>query len=130
GLRVFHELGPDLYSASSHTFIGRVYARLGMADIADRAASKAGSRYPKLSPEYVVSADPDLIVLADKACCDVTPKVVRGRPGWSEISAVQHDSVITVNKDVSSRWGPRLPRFVATVVRAMKEVQAPAGNAP
>ena len=35
GLKVYHELTPDLYSATSTTFIGRVYGHLGMVNIAD-----------------------------------------------------------------------------------------------
>ncbi len=36
-LKVFHELSPDLYSAKSDTFIGRVYALFGLKNIADDA---------------------------------------------------------------------------------------------
>ena len=57
GLTVYHELEPDLYSVTSSTFIGRVYALFGLKNIAD-AADTGGTGYPKLSPEYVVSAEP------------------------------------------------------------------------
>ena len=76
GLSVYHELTPDLYSATSKTFIGQVYTALGLANIAD-AADSAGFGYPQLSAEYVVSASPDLIVLADTVCCG--QKAVDGR---------------------------------------------------
>ena len=49
GLTVYHELGPDLYSVTSSTFAGRVYALFGLKNIAD-AADTGGSGYPKLSP--------------------------------------------------------------------------------
>src|SRR6266516_153851 len=68
GLSVYHELGPDLFSATSKTFIGRIYALFGLRNIAD-AADASSTGYPQLSAEYVVSADPDLIVLADTTCC-------------------------------------------------------------
>ena len=64
GMTVYHELDPTYYSATSKTFIGRVYALLGLKNIAD-AADKTGSGYPQLSAEYIVSASPTLIVLAD-----------------------------------------------------------------
>src|SRR3954452_12620535 len=67
-LSVFHELGPDLYSATSTTFIGKVYKLFGFRNIAD-AADKTGSGYPQLSAEYVVTQNPQLIVLADTLCC-------------------------------------------------------------
>ena len=48
-LSVFHELGPDLYTASSDTFIGQIYAGLGLANVADEAAEQAGTPYPQVS---------------------------------------------------------------------------------
>ena len=62
GLTVYHELDPTLFSATSKTFVGQVYTALGLKNIAD-AADSAGFGYPQLSAEYVVSANPDLIVL-------------------------------------------------------------------
>ena len=81
-LTVYHELDPTYYSATSKTFIGRVYALLGLRNIAD-AADKTGSGYPQLSAEYIVAASPDLIVLADTKCCGQTAAKVgkRGRAG-------------------------------------------------
>ncbi len=78
-ITVYHELGPDLYSATSKTFIGRIYTLLGLKDIAD-AADKVGSGYPQLSEEYIVAADPRLIVLADTICCGQSAANV-GAPG-------------------------------------------------
>ncbi len=83
GLTVYHELEPDLYSATSSTFIGRVYALFGLKNIAD-AADTGNSGYPKLSPEYVVSEDPDVVVLADIRCCGQSARTVAARPGWSQ----------------------------------------------
>ena len=48
---------PDFFSATSKTFVGRVYAALGLRNIAD-AAGHYGTGYPQLSAEYVVSANP------------------------------------------------------------------------
>ena len=119
-LDVFHELDPDLYSASSDTFIGRIYARLGLRNVADRAAERTGAPYPQLSAEGVVSADPDLIVLADSECCGQTPGRVRRRAGWGAVSAVKDGAVVAVDDDVASRWGPRIPEFVERVAGAME----------
>ena len=78
-LTVYHELGTDLYSATSKTFIGRIYTLLGLKDIAD-AADKTGSGYPQLSEEYIVAADPKLIVLADTVCCGQSVATVDSAP--------------------------------------------------
>jgi iron complex transport system substrate-binding protein len=120
-LTVYHELEPDLYSATSKTFIGRVYTMLGLKDIAD-AADKTGSGYPQLSDEYVVAANPKLIVLADTICCGQTVTKVDKRPGWSTISAVKDGGVVSVSDDIASRWGPRVVDFVRTVAAAIREV--------
>lgn len=112
GMTYFHELDPTLYSATSKTFIGEVYGLFGLTNIADEANS---GDYPQLSDEYVVDADPDLIMLADSQCCGVTPAKVKARPGWSDIAAVRNGLVQPLNEDLASRWGPRLVDFVADV---------------
>jgi iron complex transport system substrate-binding protein len=120
GMTVYHELDPTYYSATSKTFIGRVYTLLGLKNIAD-AADKTGSGYPQLSAEYIVSASPTLIVLADTKCCGQTPASVEKRAGWSTIAAVKNGEVIGVSDDVASRWGPRVVdfmRLIAARVRA------------
>jgi iron complex transport system substrate-binding protein len=119
-LAVFHELDPDLYSASSDTFIGRIYRRLGLRNVADPAARRSGSPYPQVSSEAVVSADPDLVVLADGECCGQTPAKVARRAGWRRVAAVERGAVVAIDDDIASRWGPRVPVFVARVAEAMR----------
>ncbi len=118
GLTVYHELGPDYYSATSQTFIGRVYAQFGLKNIAD-AADSAGFGYPQLSSEYIVKSSPDLIVLADSVCCGQTAGKVAARPGWSTIAAVKTGSVVRIDDSVASRWGPRLVSFYRAMSRAL-----------
>jgi iron complex transport system substrate-binding protein len=122
-LSVFHELGPDLYTASSDTFIGQVYEQLGLVNVADQAAEQAGTPYPQVSAEYLLSADPDLVILADNQCCGVTPEQVAERPGWDRLTAVRNDAVVVVDEDVASRWGPRIPEFFEGVADAIRTAQ-------
>jgi iron complex transport system substrate-binding protein len=124
GLDFFHELDPELFAASSRNFIGRVYQRLGLTNIADPAARRAGTPYPQMSSEAVVAADPDLIVLADTECCGQSPEKVAQRPGWQGVSAVRTGAVVAIDDDIASRWGPRIPAFVAKVVEAMERARA------
>jgi iron complex transport system substrate-binding protein len=119
GLTVYHELEPDLYSATSKTFIGRIYTMLGLKDIAD-AADKTGSGYPKLSQEYIVAASPKLIVLADTICCGQTPAKLAKRPGWGTIAAIKDGGVLAMSDDLASRWGPRVVDFVQQVAARIK----------
>ena len=122
-ITVYHELGPDLYSATSKTFIGRIYSLLGLKDIAD-AADKTGSGYPQLSQEYVVAASPRLIVLADTVCCGQTVAKVDERAGWGTVAAVGGGGVLAVNDDIASRWGPRIVDFVRVVAAEIKRIAA------
>lgn len=123
GLDFFHELDPDLYSVGTRNFIGRIYQQLGLGNVAEPAARRAGTPYPQLSSEAVVGADPDLIVLADTECCGQSPAQVAQRPGWDEVAAVRSGAVVAIDDDVASRWGPRIPVFVARVVAAMERAR-------
>jgi cobalamin transport system substrate-binding protein len=118
-LSVYHELTPDYYSATSKTFIGRIYKLFGLRNIAD-AADSSGTDYPQLSAEYIVSANPSLIVLADTRCCGQSAKTVAGRPGWSGLTAVRRGNVIGIDDSIASRWGPRIVQFVRAVGKALK----------
>jgi iron complex transport system substrate-binding protein len=117
-LSVYHELTPDFYSATSNTFVGKVYAALGLRNIAD-AADASGTGYPQLSAEYIVSASPDLIVLADSICCGQKPSTVAARPGWDRINAVRTSSIVRVHDSIASRWGPRLVSFFRAMSAAL-----------
>ncbi len=123
GLSVYHELGPDFFSATSGTFIGSIYERLGLENIADDA-DRAGSDYPQLSAEHIVASNPDLIVLADTKCCGQSAQTLAKRAGWGRIDAVAQGNVVEADDDITSRWGPRTVEFVAVVVEALGEVAA------
>jgi cobalamin transport system substrate-binding protein len=117
-LSVYHELTPDFYSATSTTFIGRIYKLFGLRNIADAADSTA-SGYPQLSGEYILSSNPGLIVLADTRCCGQSAATVGARPGWGGIAAVRTGFVVAVDDSVASRWGPRIVQFVRAVGKTL-----------
>jgi cobalamin transport system substrate-binding protein len=123
GLSVYHELDPLLFSASSSTFIGKAYALLGLENIADEADSAAAGGYPQLSAEYVVAADPDVIVLADTVCCGQSAAKVAARPGWDRISAVRTGSIVRMDDSIASRWGPRLVNFFRAMSSALARLR-------
>lgn len=123
GLTVFHELSPDLYSASSASFVGQIYGLLGLTNIADKA-DPSRSGYPQLSAEYVVASSPDLIVLADGVCCGQKPSTVAGRAGWDRINAVKTGSIVRIDDSLASRWGPRLVSFFRGLAIAIARLKA------
>ena len=122
GLTVYHELGPDLYSVTSKTFIGRVYSLFGLKNIADDADT-GGTGYPQLSPEYVVAQSPDIVVLADIDCCGQTPRTVAARPGWKNVNAVETGTIVRVDDSIASRWGPRIVDFVRAIAAALAHLR-------
>jgi len=107
----YHELDEGYYTATSQTFIGEIYGLLGLDNIADRA----GNGYVKLSGEYIVEANPDLIFLADARCCGQSAATVAARPGWDQIDAVKNGAVFPLDDDVASRWGPRTVDLLQTL---------------
>jgi len=122
GATVYHELGPDFYSATSDTFIGSVYGLFGLVNIADEAGDADAGGYPQLSGEYIVSESPDLIVLADTVCCGQTAQKVSKRPGWDQIAAVESGNIVEADDSIASRWGPRTVEFVGLIADSLEGV--------
>jgi iron complex transport system substrate-binding protein len=117
-LTVFHELDDTLFSLDSTTLFGELYGLLGLRNIADTAEGDSGG-YPQLSAEFVVSADPDFIFLADTKCCGQSLETVAARDGWADMTAVRNGNVIELDDDVASRWGPRIVDFLRAVSDAV-----------
>ncbi len=120
-IRIFHELDDTYYSATSNTFIGKVYKSFGVVNIADAAAGADNSGYPQLSAEYLLKSDPQVIFLAD-AQYGVTADSVSKRAGWSQISAVKNKKIVELPADIPSRWGPRLVDFYKLIGDSLAKV--------
>ena len=119
GLTYYHELDDTLYSATSHTFIGQLYARLGMVNIADAAPKTAVGEYPQLSAEYLVQSNPDYVFLADTMCCHQTAATFAARPAFAQLSAVKNGRVIPLSDEIASHWGPRIVDFLRLIADAI-----------
>jgi cobalamin transport system substrate-binding protein len=125
-LTYYHELDDTLFSVTSQTFIGQIYSLVGLKNIADKA-DKEGSGYPQLSPEYLVKADPDLIFLADTKCCGQSAQTLAKRSGFANLAAVKNGTVIPLDDDIASRWGPRVVDFLRTVAAAVAKAPTTSG---
>jgi len=124
-LRFYHELDDLLYSITSDTFIGQLYALAGLENVADAADPDGRSGgYPQLSAEHLVEADPDLVFLADVKCCGQTAETFGARPGFSALSAVRDGNVVLLDDDIASRWGPRVVDLLDTIVSAVEAAVA------
>jgi iron complex transport system substrate-binding protein len=121
----FHELDDTLYTVTSDTFIGEIYAMAGLDNVADAAdPDGALGGYPQVSPEYVVDADPDFVFLADGECCGQDATTLAARPGFADLTAVREGQVVVLDEDVASRWGPRVVEFLESIVDATASVPA------
>ena len=100
--RVYFEVNRAPYAAGESSFIGETLARLGAKNIVPASLGP----FPKLNPEYVVRANPDLIMVGDQNYAGLD-----GRPGWAGIRAIRERRICVFSvaqSDVVVRPGPRM----------------------
>jgi len=120
GLRYYYETDPfSFYTPNSSTFVGRLLGLLGMENIADGAPDEFGSGFPQLTTEFIVDANPDVIILA-AAGEDLSS--VATRDGWNTMTAVREGRVVMLDPDVASRWGPRITDLLRAVADGIAEM--------
>jgi iron complex transport system substrate-binding protein len=116
--KVYFEVNRAPYAAGASSFIGETLARLGAQNI---VPAELGP-FPKLNPEFVVRANPDVIMVGARNAPGMTE-----RPGWERIRAVRERRVCVFDNDDADtiiRPGPRLgegARLLADCLR--KHVQ-------
>ena len=120
-LRVYHELDPTYYSATSQTFIGSIYKLFGFRDIAD-AAGGARRRLPAALGRVHRREEP-----ADHRPrrhevlrAGLRDRRRRDRAGARSLPC-STTAWCSANDDVASRWGPRIVQFARTVARIAKQ---------
>ena len=124
-LTYYYELDPSYFSVTSATFIGSLIGQIGLENIADPAdADGAAFGFPQLTAEFIIAADPNLILLADTLCCGQNAAAVAARPGWEAMRAVVGAGVVELNDDVASRWGPRIVDLLSQIAGAASGVVA------
>jgi iron complex transport system substrate-binding protein len=114
GTRVYVEVGSAPYAASEGSFIGEVLLRLGAENI---VPARLGP-FPKLNPEFVVRADPQVIILARGDAAGL-----RARPGWQGIEALRSGRVCALDEaqvDMLMRAGPRLGEAAHLLVECLQ----------
>ncbi|MDM0013094.1 helical backbone metal receptor [Variovorax sp. J22P168] len=113
--RVYFEVNNGPYAAGESSFIGETLARLGVKNIVPAALGP----FPKLNPEFVVRADPDLIMVGERS-----GQGLEQRPGWSRIRAVREGRVCRFGADQSDvlvRPGPRMGEAAQLMARCLQE---------
>ncbi|WP_369973889.1 ABC transporter substrate-binding protein [Polaromonas sp. SP1] len=113
GTRVYFEVNQGPYAASEASFIGETLTRLGVKNI---VPARLGP-FPKLNPEFIVRANPDLIMIGQRSADGL-----QARPGWQSIRALREQRVCifpTEEANVLVRPGPRMAeaaRLMATCI--------------
>ena len=111
GKRVYFEVNPGPYGAGETSFIGETLTRLGAKNI---IPAKLGP-FPKLNPEFIVRANPDIIMVGDSSSAAMLQ-----RPGWPAMRAVREKRMCAFSpaqSNVLVRPGPRMAeaaRLMAT----------------
>jgi iron complex transport system substrate-binding protein len=120
GRSVYFEVGGGPYAAGTRSFIGETLARLGMRNI---VAPELGP-FPKLVPEYVVRARPDVIMGVQRE-----QAALIARPCWGGLPAVRERRLCgfpTADYEMLIRPGPRLGEAAASLADCL----ATLGGAP
>jgi iron complex transport system substrate-binding protein len=113
GETVYFEIGSDGYAASRSSHIGELLAQLGARNI---VPGELGT-VPKLNPEFVVRADPQVIMVVEH-----NVPSLQERPGWHLMRAVRDRRVCgltAAENDVIMRPGPRIAEGAWVMARCL-----------
>ncbi len=102
GQRVYFEIDTTPYAAGEGSFIGETLARLGVANVVPASLGP----FPKLNPEFIVRAQPDIVMAASSPLAEM-----RERPGWGQLQALRDARTcgFTPSRyDLLVRPGPRM----------------------
>ena len=111
--RVYFEVGRGPYAAGESSFIGQTLSRLGVKNIVPAALGP----FPLLNPEFVVRANPDLIMITSRSPASLS------YPGWAGIRAIREQRICSFNDkegDVLVRPGPRMAEAARLMARCLE----------
>lgn len=118
GRRVYFEIGGGPYAAGTQSFIGQTLSQLGLANI---VPAELGP-FPKLNPEFVVRARPELIMGAQRE-----QAALLQRPGWQAVPAVRERRLCGFESaayDTLVRPGPRIGEAAALLADCLQRLGA------
>jgi iron complex transport system substrate-binding protein len=120
--RVYFEVSRGPYAAGESSFIGETLKRLGAKNVVPASLGP----FPKLNPEFVVRANPDLIMIGNRSMQDMVPY-----PGWGSIKAVKNQRICVfgvVESDVVVRPGPRMAEAARLMAKCLEKYANPAAT--
>ena len=114
-MKVYFEVNSAPYAAGRTSFIGELLTRLELNNIIPDSLGA----FPKINPEFVVQAKPDIIMLSETRLADM-----KKRPGWNSIPAIAKDRICAFNKeqsDILVRPGPRMGQAALILSQCIAE---------
>ena len=123
GARVYFEVNRGPYGAGPSSFIGETLTRLGARNILPATLGP----FPKLNPEFVVRADPDLVMISARSI-----EGLAERPGWSSLRALREQRLCVFSPeeaDILVRPGPRMAEGARLMARCLASKAASAAKA-
>jgi iron complex transport system substrate-binding protein len=104
--RVYLELDAYMgyYTYGPNSFGDELIIKSGGENIAHGTSSQ----YPSLGAEYIIAADPQMIIYQTGPWTTTTPDGIKTRTGWGNITAVRNKALYGVDGDLVSRPGPRI----------------------
>lgn len=114
-IRVYFEVNPAPYAAGGSSFIGEILSQLNLINIIPESLGA----FPKINPEFVVQARPDVILLTESTIADI-----QKRPGWNTIPAVSKNRICVFTSeqnDVLVRPGPRMGEGALIISQCIQE---------
>jgi iron complex transport system substrate-binding protein len=114
--RTFYELGvdPEIYGPADDSFLADMVALAGGEPITTGSTSAYA-----ISLERLVTADPEVIVLATGPGYGDTPEQITARAGWTGMTAVKTGALRPVDDIIVTRPGPRLADGLAALALAI-----------
>jgi len=113
-IRVYFEVNRGPYAAGESSFIGETLTRLGVKNVVPASLGP----FPRLNPEFVVRANPDVIMIANRSMQAMVPY-----PGWSSINAVREQRICVFGvdeADVVVRPGPRMAEAARIMAKCLE----------
>lgn len=106
---------PPYMSVGQLSFIDEIITLAGGTNIFHNIEQN----YPVVSDESIIFAAPQVIILPKSNA--TTAQIVKNRPGWQNIPAVQQDNIFIVDADLISRPGPRCIEAVQLISGLLNE---------
>jgi iron complex transport system substrate-binding protein len=113
--QVYFEVDRAPYAAGQASFIGETLSRLGLGNIVPRELGV----FPKLNPEFVVRANPGVIMVGQVGAAELGK-----RPGWGSMLAVREGRVCAFAQtdfEMLGRPGPRMVEAAQLMAKCVNE---------